>query len=94
MVNDLKKPQKQEYERWQGYANALLLALTVLFAGTTIAYTNQARSFNVISAIFGLAGIMLTVCWFAFEWNGKIFGKPAFCGLLQARLAFRLFSWL
>lgn len=30
---ELTEAQRQEYNRWQGYANALLLSLTVLFAG-------------------------------------------------------------
>ncbi len=81
MSGDLTETQKQENERWQGYANALLLALTVLFAGTAIAFPKQAVSVTILSAIFGLAGIVLTIFWFAFEWDKKILGKPVFLWL-------------
>jgi len=31
-----KECERKEYERWKDYANALMLALTVLFAGPAI----------------------------------------------------------
>ena len=42
-TDDLTEAQKQEYNRWQGYANALLVASTVLFAGTAIAFPKDSR---------------------------------------------------
>jgi len=78
--------QKDEYKRWQGYANALLMALTVLFAGTAIAFPKAAAVYSLISVACGLVGIMLTVLWFAFECNKKIADRPIY--LLFASLAF------
>lgn len=81
MGDDLKKEKEEEYKRWQGYANALLLALTVLFAGTTISLPKEIVAVSILSIIFGLAGIVLTVSWFTLEDNRKIKGKPAFLWL-------------
>ena len=78
MGNDLNTEKEKEYTRWQGYANALLLALTVLFAGTAISLPNNIVSISILSIIAGLAGIFLTVLWFALEDNHKVRGKPAF----------------
>ena len=81
--------QKEEYKRWQGYANALLLALTVLFAGTAIAFPKTSADIFILSSIFGLAGIVFTVLWFALEWNGRIRGKPAFLWLASSAFGFQ-----
>lgn len=81
MAQQLNDEQKQEYKRWQGYANALLLASTVLFAGTTIALPKQVVSVSILSIVFGLIAIVLAVLWFALENNQKILGKPAFLWL-------------
>ena len=72
---------EEEYKRWQPYANALLLALTVLFAGTAIAFTKTTAEVSRASSIFGLLGIVLTVCWFTFESERKIRNRPAFLWL-------------
>lgn len=57
-TDDLTEAQKQEYNRWQGYANALLVASTVLFAGTAIAFPKTAEFAPILSAIFGLVAIV------------------------------------
>lgn len=76
-TDDLTEAQKQEYNRWQGYANALLVASTVLFAGTAIAFPKTAEFAPILSAIFGLVAIVATVFWYALEWNKKTKkGKP------------------
>lgn len=77
MGNDLSTEKQQEYTRWHSYATVLLIALTVLFAGTTIGLPNDIVPVTIISMIAGLAGILLTVLWFSLEDNHKIRGKPA-----------------
>jgi hypothetical protein len=72
MSDGLSDPQKLEYNRWQGYANALLVASTVLFAGTAIAFPKTAEFVPILSAIFGLVAIVATVFWYALECNVKI----------------------
>lgn len=72
--SETQKKQEREYTRWQGYANALLVALTVLFAGTAIAFPKSVEFWPILSAIFGLLGIVLTVVWHAFEYNEKTEG--------------------
>ena len=87
MAGDSMKAHEEEYKRWQGYANALLLALTVPFASTAIAFPKKVAPVPIISSVFiisgvlGLAGILLTVCWFALESKQKIRNKPAFLWL-------------
>jgi hypothetical protein len=81
MPDELRKEKEEEYGRWQGFANALLLALTVLFAGTTIALPEEVKPLSILSILCGLAGIVLTVLWFALEDSHKIRGRPAFLWL-------------
>jgi NADPH:quinone reductase-like Zn-dependent oxidoreductase len=89
MADDLTETQKQEYERWKDYANALLVASTVLFAGTAIAFPKAAEFAPILSSIFGLLAIVLTVFWYALEWNMKTKkGKPVL--LLGASCGFGL----
>lgn len=87
MPDDLTKPQKQEYNRWRGYANALLIGLTVIFAGSAIASPDRLKYVFIASTIFGLIGIAFTICWFTLEssWRTKS-GKPMW--LIMASLAF------
>lgn len=83
--DELTGAQKQEYNRWQGYANALLLALTVLFAGTAIALPKVLQPLLILSLAVGLAGIFSTVIWFALESKWMWGGKP---GLLRLASVF------
>ena len=89
MGDDLKKEKEEEYKRWQGYANALLIALTVLFTGTNISLPKEIVV-SILSLFFGLAGIVLTVLWFALEDNHKIKGKPAFLWLASSSFGFQV----
>ena len=70
--------QKEEYQQWKGYAHALLLALTVLFAATLIIDPKAGMSIYIFPIIFGLAGIVLTVLWFAFDTKRQMRGKPIY----------------
>ena len=81
MSGDLSAQKENEYKRWQGYANALLIALSVIFVGTTISSPRHVLALPILSIIFGLAGIVLTALWFALENDSKIKGKPAFLWL-------------
>lgn len=83
-----EQEREKEYTRWQGYANALLLALTVLFAGTAISLPNKILFVSITSVVAGLAGIVSTVSWFALEDDHKCRGKPRF--LVWASCAFGL----
>lgn len=85
MGDDLENEQEEEQERekeqkrWQGYASALLIALTVLFAGTVIGLPAVAKEvvfFAIISIGFGLVAIVSTVLWFALEYKHEIWGRP------------------
>jgi len=59
----------------------------VIFAGTAITFPKSLEFAFIASTLFGLAGIVLTVCWFTLESNWKIKrGKPGF--LLTASIAF------
>jgi len=71
MPSDLTEDKKEEYNRWQGYANALLLASTVLFSATAIVFSNDKAALFTLSAFFGLATIVSTVSWFALESKAK-----------------------
>ncbi len=74
---------EKEYKRWRDYANILLIALTVLFAGPMI--SGQKSLFSIISGISGAVGIILVVMWHAKEYRIQINKKPAF--LLAASVA-------
>lgn len=81
MGDDLEKEKEKEYKRWQGFASAVLIALTVLFAGTVIALpelVKEVGSLSIYSILCGLLGILLTVLWFALASTDKIAGRPAF----------------
>ena len=74
-----------EYKRWRDYANVLLIALTVMFAGPTIGERNL---FSILSVIAGVIGILAVVCWYAKEYKWQYKQKPKF--LLIASFALSL----
>jgi len=85
---------EEEHQRWKDYANVLLIALTVLFAGPVISERNI---FSIISVIAGVIGIIAVVLWHAREYKIQIYNKPAFLviascaiGIQAAFLAFNL----
>lgn len=69
--NELQK----EYKRWRDYANVLLIALTVLFAGPVL---GQRSIFSILSVIAGVVGILMVVAWHAREYRIQINKKPLF----------------
>lgn len=90
LPSEMTEAQEKEYRRWRGYANALLLALTVLFAGTAIAFPAVIAPLWILSTVFGLAGILLAVLWFALESAATIRGKPAFLILASCAFGFQV----
>ena len=79
-----KNQRKEEFERWNGYANALLIASTVLFAGTSIGAPSDERGLVTVSLLCGIVAIILTVGWFAQEYRFDWGGKPGFLRLASA----------
>ena len=75
----------KEYKRWRDYANVLLIALTVMFAGPVIGERNV---FSILSVIAGVIGILAVVCWHAKEYKWQYKQKPIF--LLIASFAISL----
>ena len=64
---------EKEYKRWKDYANVLLIALTVLFAGPSIGTKNW---YAIPAVIFGVAGIVFVVIWYAKEKSFQLNGRP------------------
>jgi RsiW-degrading membrane proteinase PrsW (M82 family) len=84
-ANTLGKELEEEYKRWRDYANVLLIALTVMFAGPFISERNI---FSILSIIAGVIGILSVVCWHAMEYKWQHRQKPVF--LLIASFAISL----
>jgi hypothetical protein len=90
MPNDLTGGKKEEYERWQGYANALLLASSVVFAGTAVAFSEDTVALFILSTVSGLFTLAFAVSWFALETSAKIKGRPAYLWLASAAFGFQV----
>jgi len=88
MTSDLPEEKKKEYKRWEGFANALLLASSVLFSGTAIAFSKGSVALFILSAACGLMTLAFTVSWFALESGTNISGRPAY--LMSASVLFGL----
>lgn len=76
-TNQLEKEKEleEEYKRWKDYANVLLIALTVMFAGPVISERNV---FSILSVVAGVIGIIAVVMWHAREYKIQIYNRPAF----------------
>jgi len=74
-LEEKKELEEEEYKRWRDYANVLLIALTVMFAGPFISERNV---FSILSVIAGVVGIVAVVMWHARECKKQIFNRPLF----------------
>ena len=76
-TNQLEKEKEleEEYKRWKDYANVLLIALAVMFAGPVISESNV---FSILSVVAGVIGIIAVVMWHARECKIQIYNRPAF----------------
>ena len=83
-MTEERNGQDKEYIRWKDYANALMLALTVLFAGPAIG--GHEDGFSIASVVLGVFGIVSVAAWHAREWNPQFRGKPAFLWVASATL--------
>ena len=78
-----KSNELKEYKRWKDYANALLLAFSILSAGITIG--GHKGGWWAASGICGLAGIICVVVWYSRDppvqwgnWPAFLRGRPKF----------------
>jgi len=90
MSSESNKERQEEYMRWHDYANVLLIASTVLLAGTSIALPKELAVLTLLSALGGLAAILLTVLWFAQEYAFEIREKPGFLFLASCAFGFQI----
>jgi len=68
--------EKAEYKRWKDYANALMLAFSILFAGVAIG--EHKWPWSLLSGVSGICGIICVLGFVANDppWHwGK---RPAF----------------
>jgi hypothetical protein len=71
--NNMSPEIKAENERWKDYSSSLLIAIPVLLAGITIADPKTVSS--ILSAIAGLAGLVLVVMWHGRDKNWIVWDK-------------------
>lgn len=66
-----EKELSKENKRWKDYAGALLIAIPVLLAALVI--SQQRTIDSIVSAIAGIAGIILVVLWYGRDSNIRRF---------------------
>jgi hypothetical protein len=79
-----KEELEKEYARWKDYANVLMIALTVLFAGPAIG--GHKDGWSIASTICGVSGIVFVVFWHDRGNVWQFRGNPLFLVLASATL--------
>jgi len=71
-----KGNESKEYERWKDYANALLLAFSILFAGAAIGVHKEPWSY--LSGVSGIVGIICVLAFYARDPPWQWCNRPGF----------------